>query len=342
MSWRGTIKTRKEDPRIGITTTIPIEIVFAAGYLPVDLNNLFVAHPKPNQLIDEAERKGYPRSFCAWIKGIYSVVKESDIPRVVGVTQGDCSNTHALIETLIDDGIEVFTFAYPFDRDKRTLAGELGKFAERLGTDLKEAQEWKGRLDEIRGQALKLDEENIEHQRINAGELNNLLLSTSDMMAGDLDEYRRVLDEVQKAGANTEEDSSSRSREIRLGIAGVPFIFTDLLEWLERRDGVRVVYLEIPRQFAMPAKSADLVEQYWHYTYPYGIFPRLADINGEIKRRRIDGLIHYVQGFCYRQVEDIILRRHLSIPMLTLEGDRPNALDAKSILRLETFLEMLN
>jgi len=27
---------------IGITTTVPIEILMAAGYKPVDLNNLFI------------------------------------------------------------------------------------------------------------------------------------------------------------------------------------------------------------------------------------------------------------------------------------------------------------
>jgi hypothetical protein len=260
---------------------------------------------------------------------------------VVGVTQGDCSNTHALIETLIDEEVEVFTFAYPFDRDRQALAGELVKFAERLGTDLGKAQEWKERLDVVRRRALDLDEENVTSGRLSASEVNGLLLSASDALAGDLKGYQRILNEAQKFSRDRAGKISPPSGEIRLGIAGVPFIFSDLLDWLERREGVRVVYLEIPRQFAMPAKSVDLVEQYWQYTYPYGIFARLEDINTEIKRRRLDGLIHYVQGFCYRQVEDIILRRHLDIPVLTLEGDRPNALDAKSILRLETFLEML-
>lgn len=302
---------------------------------------MFVAHRKPGELVDEAEREGYPRSFCSWIKGIYSVVRAEGFRRMVGVTQGDCSNTHALIETLADEGVEVITFAYPFDRDRRALRGELERFLERLGVSREDAEEWKGRLDVLRKKALAVDEGNMEAGGLPATEVNQLLLSTSDMMAGDLEGFGRVLDDAIESKILPAGEGRTEHKEIRLGIAGVPFIFNDLLEWLEERRGVRVVYLEIPRQFAMPYGGEDLVEQYWHYTYPYGIFPRLEDIKLELGRRRLDGLIHYVQGFCYRQVEDIILRRHLKLPILTLEGDRPNPLDAKSILRLETFLEML-
>jgi benzoyl-CoA reductase/2-hydroxyglutaryl-CoA dehydratase subunit BcrC/BadD/HgdB len=83
------------------------------------------------------------------------------------------------------------------------------------------------------------------------------------------------------------------------------------------------------------------VEQYRAYTYPYGVFFRLKDIQREIERREIKGLIHYVQSFCFRQIEDLIIRTRLKIPVLTLEGDRPGRLDARTRLRLEAFLEML-
>ena len=33
--------------RVGFTTTIPVEVVLAAGLIPVDLNNLFIADPGP-------------------------------------------------------------------------------------------------------------------------------------------------------------------------------------------------------------------------------------------------------------------------------------------------------
>ncbi|MDI6815539.1 MAG: hypothetical protein QMC90_05650 [Dehalococcoidales bacterium] len=35
--------------KIGITTTVPIEILIAAGYKPVDLNNVFITHPSLGQ-----------------------------------------------------------------------------------------------------------------------------------------------------------------------------------------------------------------------------------------------------------------------------------------------------
>jgi len=54
---------------IGLTTTVPIEIIYAAGCVPLDLNNLFITSPDAEKLILEAERVGFPRSTCSWIKG---------------------------------------------------------------------------------------------------------------------------------------------------------------------------------------------------------------------------------------------------------------------------------
>jgi benzoyl-CoA reductase/2-hydroxyglutaryl-CoA dehydratase subunit BcrC/BadD/HgdB len=48
-----------------------------------------------------------------------------------------------------------------------------------------------------------------------------------------------------------------------------------------------------------------------------------------------------VQAFCFRQIEDLIVRKRLKMPILTLEGDRPGPLDARTRIRLEGFIEML-
>jgi len=125
-----------------------------------------------------------------------------------------------------------------------------------------------------------------------------------------------------------------------LGYVGVPPIFSDLYQKIELMGG-RVVYNEIQRQFSMPFDTDDIVEQYLLYTYPYSFFYRLEDIKREIKKREIHGLIHYVQAFCFRQMQDIILRKELKIPILTLEGDKPGPLDVRTELRLEAFLESL-
>ena len=53
--------------RIGITTTIPVEAVFAAGDTPVDLNNVFIGCDDPGSLVDCAEVAGYPANICAWV-----------------------------------------------------------------------------------------------------------------------------------------------------------------------------------------------------------------------------------------------------------------------------------
>jgi len=117
-------------------------------------------------------------------------------------------------------------------------------------------------------------------------------------------------------------------------------MFSDLYDFLES-IGVRVVYNEMPRQFAMLGLEDDLVDQYRHYTYPYRVWGRIEDIRRAVAGRGLAGVIHTVQSFCYRQMEDVILRESLGVPMLTLEGDLPGPLDARSHVRLESFVEML-
>lgn len=103
------------------------------------------------------------------------------------------------------------------------------------------------------------------------------------------------------------------------------------------------MFNEVQRQFAMPPDPdpGNLVEQYRRYTYPYDVFQRVEDIAREVKRRELDGLVHYTQSFCYRQVQDLVLREKLQMPILTLEGDRVGPVDARTRLRLEAFVDLL-
>lgn len=80
----------------------------------------------------------------------------------------------------------------------------------------------------------------------------------------------------------------------------------------------------------MPNEVADIVTQYQLYTYPYGVFGRLEDIQEEIDKRNIDGVIHHVQSFCYRQIEDMIFREKAECSSLTIEGDKPGKIDARN------------
>ena len=70
---------------VGITTTLPVEVLLAAGLAPVDLNNRFVASDRAAARVELAERRGFPRNVCAWVKGIYGTMIEEGIPTVVGV-----------------------------------------------------------------------------------------------------------------------------------------------------------------------------------------------------------------------------------------------------------------
>lgn len=107
--------------RIGFTTSIPVEIILAAGKIPVDLNNIFIEHPQAQQLITQAEEAGYPRNTCGWVKGLYAVAATHDFESLIAVMQGDCSNTQALMETLVLKGYKIMPFAYPFDRERKAL-----------------------------------------------------------------------------------------------------------------------------------------------------------------------------------------------------------------------------
>lgn len=145
--------------KIGITTTVPIEVIYAAGHIPVDLNNVFVSHPERERLIEEAELAGFPRSFCAWVKGIYGAAREmGDLGAVVAVTQGDCSNTHGLMETLQSEGWEVIPFAYPYERDYELLRVQVEAFMRRLGVGWEEVGHTLKRLDRVRRKAHRLDD----------------------------------------------------------------------------------------------------------------------------------------------------------------------------------------
>ena len=97
----------------------------------------------------------------------------------------------------------------------------------------------------------------------------------------------------------------------------------------------------------MFGEHKDLIDQYLDYTYTYSSDFRFSKTIPEILKRDLDGIIHYVQSFCHRQLEDIILRKMLKehgvyIPVLTLEADKPGSkIDSRLATRIEAFLEML-
>jgi benzoyl-CoA reductase/2-hydroxyglutaryl-CoA dehydratase subunit BcrC/BadD/HgdB len=322
--------------RVGLTTTIPVEVVLAAGLVPVDLNNLFIADPEAYRRVSEAEAAGFPRTICAWVKGIYATLPaHPEIQTVIVACQGDCSYTQALGEILQAQGLEIIHFKFPYPKNREFLETEIASLMARLGTEETAVSRIQSELRPLRRDLQRLDRLTWESGRVRGRENFQFLISSSDFES-DLKAYtRKVADFLRRA----RQRAPSRAL-VRLGLVGIPPIFTDLWDYLEELEAA-VVFHEIPRQFSMPAYDLDLVGQYLNYTYPYDIFGRLADLEEAVATRRLDGLVHYTQSFCFRQMFDQLLRERLQVPVLTIEGDRPTPLDSRTRMRLEAFVDVL-
>jgi len=322
--------------KMGLTTTIPVEVLLAAGLIPVDLNNIFITSADPWRRVSQAEAAGFPRTICAWVKGIYATLQDHpDIRTVIVATQGDCSYTQGLGEILEGENREVIHFNFPYPRDRVRLKTEMETLMARLGTNWQAVADTQARLAPMRRLLREVDRLTWETGQVSGRENFQFLIASSDFNS-DLEAFQ------QRLAALVEEAQRRPPRQglVRLGLAGIPPIFSDLFGYLEELGG-EVVFNEMPRQFSMPFVTDDLVEQYWRYTYPYDITGRLADLADAVAGRRLDGLIHYTQSFCFRQMFDQTLREHLPLPILTIEGDAPTPLDARTRLRLEAFVDVL-
>ncbi len=322
--------------RIGITTTVPIEVLLAAGCQPVDLNNIFIGDRDPDRLVGIAERAGFPQNCCTWIKGIYGACVDTGLDTVLCVTTGDCSNTIMLMEVLKMRRFRVVPFAYPDRPDAARMQAGLQELASSLGTTLEAAAEVRKELAPCRRLAGSLDRMTWSDNTVSGWENHFWLVSASDF-GGDHGRYRRELGEFLSECRRRQ----PRSGELRLAFLGVPPVFPgDLHRFLEQH-GARVVFNEVQRQFAMPRPGRSLAEQYSNYTYPYSIFDRIRDIRAEVRRRRVDGVIHYVQAFCHRAIGDIIFRGKLDLPLVTLEGNADYVLTPHLRTKVEAFLDMV-
>jgi benzoyl-CoA reductase/2-hydroxyglutaryl-CoA dehydratase subunit BcrC/BadD/HgdB len=321
--------------KVGFTTTIPVEVLLAAGRVPVDLNNLFITSDRSPSLIEKAELDGFPRNICGWIKGIYAAVLESGIREVVAVTEGDCSNARALMEVLSLHDIRTIPFAFPGDRSREGIRDEIEKLMGHFGVAWEAVNAARDRLEGVRKKVWEIDRLTWQDNLVSGEENHYFQVCTSDMNSYP-DRFGAEID----AFMNKISSRKPFAENIRIAYIGVPPIIGDLYPFLESR-GARVVFNETQRQFSMPYGISDLVEQYRAYTYPYDIFSRIEDISREIQKREVDAVIHYVQSFCFRQIEDMVVRRKLQLPVLTLEGDKPASLDARTKIRIESFLEMV-
>ena len=323
--------------KIGLTTTVPVEVLIAAGYTPIDLNNLFITSKNYSNYIDIAERDGFPKSMCAWIKGIYGACIDNNIEEIIGVMEGDCSNTKALIDVLELRGIKVYPFSFPHSHKKEDVKIELDKFMDVFNVNIQEVEKVRTRLNKVRNLAKEIDKLTYINNKANGFENHLYQVSLSDLN-GDIDTFESELEDV----ISSIKKRKTINKKLRLGYLGVPPMTGDIYEFVENFNA-SFVYNEVQREFAFPRadKATNIYEQYYDYTYPYDTEFRIIELKNQISERKLDGIIHYTQAFCYRAVEDIVLKQKLDIPILNIEGDKLNTLDARTKLRLEAFLDML-
>ncbi|MEJ8554725.1 2-hydroxyacyl-CoA dehydratase family protein [Tepidibacter sp. Z1-5] len=323
--------------KIGLTTTVPVEVLIAAGYTPIDLNNLFITSKDYSHYIDIAERDGFPKSMCAWIKGIYGACIENNIKEIIGVMEGDCSNTKALIEVLELRGITVYPFSFPHSHKKEDVKIELDKFMDIFNVNLQEVEKVRTKLNKVRNLAKEIDELTYIDSKASGFENHLYQVSLSDLN-GDIDNFESKLKDV----IFKIKKRQPINKKLRLGYLGVPPMTGDIYEFVENFNA-SFVYNEVQREFAFPRadKATNIYNQYYDYTYPYDTEFRIMELKNQISERKLDGIIHYTQAFCYRAVEDIVLKQKLDIPILNIEGDKLNTLDARTKLRIEAFLDML-
>ncbi len=235
------------------------------------------------------------------------------------------------------DSVEIVPFAFPYSpADSALLDLALDRFAAALGATRQEAEDWKAPLDRARSLAHRMDELNWRENRATGAEQHLWTISCSDFF-GDPERYAaRASERIAECAARAPDE-----RSIRLGAS-----------WASRRSATGFsscsnrtarAWSSTKSRASSPCRgpTRSLVEQYSRYTYPYDIFHRLADIREQLALRRVQGVIHYVQSFCFRQVQDALVRRELRLPILTLECDRPGPPDMRTQTRIEAFLEML-
>ena len=318
---------------IAFTSSFPVEVIFAAGHIPVDLNNVFITNDSSAK-VQNAELKGFPRTFCSWIKGNYIAALSTNPDLIIGIVEGDCSNSNSLLDIFTEDHFPVYRFSFPADKNYEDLDKEITRLEDYFGVSRKETLQAKQRLDKIRRKLIILDEWTWKERLVSGLENHYWLVNSSDFM-GNPDRYESKFD----AFLTKAKKRDPLPAKLRLAYLGVPPIYKNIYETIIELGG-DVLFNEVQRQFSMPYLLPDIVSQYLAYTYPYSVFDRLQDIKRELERRQIEAVISYTQSFCHLQLDNLLLRKHIDLPFLTLEGDQPEDIDARTLLRLESFFEV--
>ncbi len=314
------------------STSVPVEILFAAGYSPLDLNNVFITAPAPSKFVADAEYRGFPKNYCAWLKGGYGVLNSMEISLFVSVGEGECSGAVKMADLLRKEGVRVVDFDYGGNLKKR-----FADFASLLGADLSESESVFSRLSSVREKLMFIDRLSYSDMKVRGAENFNWLISASDFKS-DYVEYEGALDKfTDEIKCRPEGLFSGR---LRIALIGIPPIVNGIFELVEELGGI-IVYNEMPHQFALPYFRDGFIESYEKFTYPAPLDVRVAEIEKNLRERNIDGVISYTQSFCPRQLDEVVLREKIQFPFLTIESDRPGYIDERNRIRIEAFFERL-
>jgi len=321
--------------RVGITSTLPVEVIWAAGAIPLDLNNLFINDARSEDLVKEAEKRGIPPRSCGWVKGIFPVPSSRGMEEVAVVSGGDCSDLVALSDYWEDDGIGIVHFTFPIGRDRKGLLTSLENLCNHFQITMEEAGKKWQELVGVRRKLADLDDMMAEGCSASAEELHGMLVGGSDMN-GDPQAFEKGLDDL-LARCHPERIGDD---EIRIAYVGVPPIIKDMFSSLEDM-GCRVVLDETAVQFGMAYRADDMVDQYLKYTYPYGARSRSEWIVEQVHRRKVDGIVLYTEAACFRNLSNQYLRERFPVPVVEIQGENPAPLDARNRMRLESFIQIL-
>lgn len=307
--------------KIGITALVPPELIFACGAVPFDVNNVIPSSRK------------YPgNKLCAWtaIWKEMLVKREINVDSLIVVAGGDCHNALVDGQKAAISGIPTHFFFYPFDGDSVYMESQMHSLSEFIG-GIKYPEKFK-EIKELKKKGLMIDKKRCKGL-IPQSDAFKLLISFSDL-SGDLSEFSRAINSLEETNIDIRN---------RIALIGVPPIYHDFHE-VALSLGLHIVFDELPYEFISHGGSNihEMGHDYCNYTFARPLEFRIDFLNKELKKRKVDGVIHYTQFACHHMLEDEIMREKLDYPMLTIQGDLPGNTPQQIKLRLEAFREMLD
>jgi len=321
-------------PIAAMTAIVPPELIYAAGWTALDVNNWIPAS------------NARPRSkLCAWTASWREAILKGDIglDALIVVAGGDCHNALADGQVAARNVPAAHFFFYPFDGD----IGYLKEQMEKLDGFLRRIKGGKGEGDgrilseiaEAKRLGMELDRKRSDGEA-DPQRTFKTLISFSDLEgspSGFGTKVKATLEAECRKGRRQEMAGTPR-----VALIGVPPIYRDF-HAVCAGAGLRVVFDELPYEFLrLGGKDIDmLAKSYSTYTFARPVEFRLELLKRELARRKVDGIIHYTQFTCHHVLEDRLIREELDRPMLTVQGDLPGATPAQIRLRLEAFGELL-